>query len=144
MNTPTIRRLTPSCRHQLPRITPSAPLIFVEDTGIPVDKGEVIGHDMIMRDSGSGGYEIYDLGNNAILANYPLGQVGIAWQFIGLGEFDGADTSDMILQDGDTGALEVYDISNNLITWQRRSGRSGSTGSRLALAISPGTPTRPT
>ncbi len=72
--------------------------------------------DMIMTELNTGGYEIYDLGNNAILANYPLGQVGIAWQFVGLGDFNGTDTSDMILQNGDTGALELYDISNNTIT----------------------------
>ena len=34
---------------------------------------------MIMRDGNNGNYEIYDLGNNGILAAAPLGQVGLEW-----------------------------------------------------------------
>jgi T5SS/PEP-CTERM-associated repeat protein len=71
--------------------------------------------DMFLRD-GTGSFEIYNLGNNAILAAYPLGQVGQDWQFVGLGGFNGADTADMILRNSGTGAFEVYDISNNNIT----------------------------
>jgi hypothetical protein len=36
--------------------------------------------DMIMRDGTNGDYEIYDIGSNAILAAYPLGQIGLEWQ----------------------------------------------------------------
>ena len=71
---------------------------------------------MIMRDGNNGNYEIYDLGNNAILAAGLLGQVGTEWQVAGVGGFDGTDTSDMILRDSNNGAFEVYDISNNNIT----------------------------
>jgi hypothetical protein len=45
---------------------------------------------MIMRDGMNGDYEIYDIGNNAILAAYPLGQVGLGWQVAGLGGLYGA------------------------------------------------------
>ena len=53
---------------------------------------------MIMRDGSNGDYEIYDIGNNAILGAYSLGQVNVEWAVAGLGGFDGADTSDMLLR----------------------------------------------
>jgi Lipase (class 3) len=71
---------------------------------------------MILRDGGNGDFEIYDLGNNAILGAAFLGTVGLDWQFVGLGGFYGTDTSDMILRNSGTGAFEVYDVSNNNIT----------------------------
>ena len=76
--------------------------------------------DMILRASNTsliaGQYEIYDIGNNAILAASVLGQVGTDFQFAGLGSFFGSDTTDMLLRSATTGAFEVYDISNNNIT----------------------------
>jgi probable HAF family extracellular repeat protein len=81
--------------------------------------------DMILRHGADGQYEIYDIGNNAILAGYSLGQVGTDWQFVGLGGFNGADTTDMVLRSSSTGAFEVYDISNNNIT---SAGSLGSVG----------------
>jgi hypothetical protein len=71
--------------------------------------------DMILRRA-DGTYEIYDIGNNAILAGYQLGQVGTDWKFVGLGGFNGTDTTDMLLRSASTGGFEVYDISNNNIT----------------------------
>ena len=76
--------------------------------------------DMILRASNpspiAGQYEIYDIGNNAILAASVLGQVGTDFQFAGLGRFFGSDTTDMLLRSASTGGFEVYDISNNNIT----------------------------
>jgi VCBS repeat-containing protein len=77
--------------------------------------------DMILRGSNTspdvaGHYEIYNLGNNAILAGSELGQVGTDWRFTGLGRFFGSDTTDMLLRNSSTGAFEVYDIANNNIT----------------------------
>jgi hypothetical protein len=72
--------------------------------------------DMILRHGADGQYEIYDIGNNAILAAHQLGQVGTNWQFAGLGGFNGSDTTDMLLRNSGTGGFEVYDISNNNIT----------------------------
>jgi hypothetical protein len=46
----------------------------------------------------AGQYEIYDIGNNSILAPFSLGQVGTDWQFAGLGRFNGSDTTDMLLR----------------------------------------------
>jgi Ca2+-binding RTX toxin-like protein len=77
--------------------------------------------EMVLRGSNTspavaGQYEIYDIGNNAILAAYQLGQVGTDWAFVTLGGFFGSDTTDMILRNSSTGGFEVYDISNNNIT----------------------------
>ncbi len=69
--------------------------------------------DMILRNSSNGYYEIYDLGNNAILGAGFLGQVGAEWQVAGVGAFNAPDTSDMILRNSNTGQFEIYDISNN-------------------------------
>ena len=73
--------------------------------------------DMILRASRAvSQYEIYDIGNNSLLAGYDLGQIGNNWQYAGLGRFFGSDTTDMLLRNGGTGGFEVYDISNNNIT----------------------------
>jgi hypothetical protein len=81
--------------------------------------------DMIMRDAGNGDYEIYDIGNNALLVGYSLGQVGGDWQIAGVGSFNGSDTADMLLRDSNTGAFEVYDINNNQVTYAAGMGQVG-------------------
>jgi probable HAF family extracellular repeat protein len=87
---------------------------------------------MVLRGANSsaviaGQYEIYDIGNNAILAGYSLGQVGTDFQFAGLGRFFDGDTVDMMLRSASTGAFEVYDIANNNITNAAALGTVGMT-----------------
>ena len=87
--------------------------------------------DMILRGSNTspavmGQYEIYDIGNNAILANYQLGQVGTNRSFVTLGGFNGSYTTDMLLRNSKTGGFEVHDISNNNIN---NAGFLGNVGS---------------
>jgi hypothetical protein len=53
---------------------------------------------MVLRQSGNGQYEIYNLGNNSILAAHLLGQVGTDWGFVTLGGFNDGDSSDMLLR----------------------------------------------
>ena len=72
--------------------------------------------DMMLRRGADGIFEIYNVGNGAILAAFELGQVGTEWQFAGLGGFFSNDTSDMLLRNANTGGFELYDISNNQIT----------------------------
>jgi hypothetical protein len=72
--------------------------------------------EMILRHGSDGHYAIYDLGSNAILAGYSLGQVGTEWQFAGLGNFNGNNATGMLLRNSSTGQFEVYDIVNNNIT----------------------------
>ncbi len=69
--------------------------------------------DMIMSQASTGNYEIYDLGNNAVLAGYSSNNAASPWQVIGLGDFNGTDSSDMMLQNTSTGGLEIVDVSNN-------------------------------
>jgi hypothetical protein len=70
-------------------------------------------------------YEIYDIGGNAILSAYALGNVASPWTFAGLGGFNGNDTSDLMLRNSSTGALEIYDVSNNSITGSAAIGAVG-------------------
>jgi glucose/arabinose dehydrogenase len=72
--------------------------------------------DMILRRGADGMYEIYNLGNSAILAAFQLGQVGTEWQFVEHRPFYGSDSGDMLLRSSTTGGFELYDISNNQIT----------------------------
>lgn len=81
--------------------------------------------DLIMRDGSTGNYEICDIGNNAILAGYPLVRVGTEWQLAGLGGFNGHDTSDMALRDSNNGNFEIYDISNNNVSGTADLGQVG-------------------
>jgi len=71
--------------------------------------------DMILGRA-DGQYEIYDIGNNALLAAYQLGIVGTDYKYVALGNFNGTDTTDMLLRSSSNGAFEVYNINNNQIT----------------------------
>src|SRR5262249_43150164 len=70
---------------------------------------------MVLRNAGNGSatYQIYNLGNNSILANSALAQVGSDWGFVTLGNFNLSDPSDMLLRNSTSGAFQVYDIANN-------------------------------
>jgi hypothetical protein len=82
---------------------------------------------MVLRQTSNGQYEIYNLGNNSILAAYWLGQVGTDWGFVTLGGFNDGDTSDMLLRNSTSGAFQVYNIApnNNNITASARLGTVG-------------------
>jgi hypothetical protein len=68
---------------------------------------------MVLRNSGNGQYQIYNLGNNSILASYWLTQVGTDSSFVTLGAFNDGHTSDMLLRNSNSGAFQVYDIAPN-------------------------------
>jgi hypothetical protein len=90
--------------------------------------------DMVLR-RGDGTYEIYDIGNNAIVAAYALGQVGTDWQFAGLGGFQAGSTIDMFLRrqstTGPAGSFEIYNISNNNVTNAALLGQLGLLGGEV-------------
>jgi hypothetical protein len=72
---------------------------------------------MILRDSNSGGLEVYDINNNAITNAAFIGTVGLDWQFSGVGNFSGVPgETDLLLRNNKTGGLEVYNIANNQLT----------------------------
>src|SRR5262249_29717263 len=68
---------------------------------------------------------VYNVGSNAILAGYSLGQIASGWQFAGLGRFFGTDSADMMLRNSVTGAFQVYDTMNNNITTTSLLGQVG-------------------
>src|SRR5207248_3172174 len=94
-------------------------------------------NDMILRNTHTGGVEVYDLSNNQITAANFMGTVGLNRQFSGVGNFSGRGTSDMILRDSNTGGLEVYDINNNQITGAARLGQIGLDWQLGGLAADP-------
>ena len=72
--------------------------------------------DMLLRNSTSGNFQVYNISNNQITGSASLGAVGLNWQFAGVGNFSIAGESDMMLRNADTGDFQVYNISNNQIT----------------------------
>ena len=72
---------------------------------------------MILRNSNTGGLEVYDISNNQITGAAFIGNVGLDWQFSGVGNFSSIPgETDLLLRNSNTGGLEVYDINNNQIT----------------------------
>jgi len=72
--------------------------------------------DMLMRNTTTGGFQVYNIANNQITGSAFLGTVGLDWQVAGFGPMHGRGESDMVLRSVNTGAFLAYDISNNQIT----------------------------
>jgi hypothetical protein len=70
---------------------------------------------MIMRNTKTGGLEVYDIANNQITGAAFMGTAGLDWQVAGFGPLNGAGSSDMVLRNVNSGAFEVYNIANNQI-----------------------------
>jgi hypothetical protein len=45
--------------------------------------------DMLLRNSSTGGLEVYDINSNQITGTAFIGTVGLDWQFSGVGNFSG-------------------------------------------------------
>jgi hypothetical protein len=72
---------------------------------------------MILRNSNTGGLEVYDIANNQLTGASFIGNVGVEWQFSGVGNFSSVPgETDLLLRNVNTGGLELYDISNNQLT----------------------------
>jgi hypothetical protein len=69
----------------------------------------------LLRNSKTGGLEVYDINNSTITGAAFLGTVGLDWQFAGIAAANGAGTSDLVLRNVNTGASEVYDIAGNTL-----------------------------
>ena len=93
--------------------------------------------DMLMRNSNTGAFELYDIGNNAITFAGPMGQVGLEWSVVGFGPIDGAGTSDMLMRNTNTGAFEIFDIGNNQLTNAAAMGQVGNEWSVAGIAADP-------
>ncbi len=90
----------------------------------PVPPAGTMAQLVMVRDS-DGAYEFYDIGHNTILLDGPLGQIDPAWQAVGMGGFDGADTADLLMRNPSTGAFEIDDVTNNAITGSVALGQVG-------------------
>src|SRR5258708_23645562 len=70
--------------------------------------------DLILRETtgaNTGQLDAFDLGGNSILGASALGALGLNWQPIGLGAFNGiSNEADLIMRDMNTGNIEYIDI----------------------------------
>jgi hypothetical protein len=72
--------------------------------------------DMMLRDPGSGAFEIVDVSNNNAGSPIPIGNAGLEWTVSGFGDFSGQpNETDMLMRDSNNGDFEVYDIANNTV-----------------------------
>src|SRR5256885_5235048 len=94
---------------------------------------------MILRNSKTGGLEVYDINNNQITGAAFIGTVGLDWQFAGIAAANGAGTSDLLLRNVNTGAFEVYDIANNQLTGAAPLGSVGLDWQLGGFAVNPPT-----
>jgi hypothetical protein len=81
--------------------------------------------DLVLRNSTTGGLEVYDISNNQITGAAFLGTVGLDWQFAGIAPANGAGSSDLVLRNVNPGAFEVYNIASNQITGAAGLGQVG-------------------
>ena len=64
---------------------------------------------MLMRNSNTGVFEVFDIRNNAITAAVPMGQVGLEWSIAGFGDFSAqANETDMLMRNSNTGVFEAF------------------------------------
>jgi hypothetical protein len=80
---------------------------------------------MMMRNTNTGAFMVYDISNDQITSSSLLGTVGLEWQVAGFGPMNGAGTSDMVLRNVNTGAFQVYNIANNQLTGSASLGAVG-------------------
>jgi Peptidase M10 serralysin C terminal len=81
---------------------------------------------MIMSNPGTGAYEIYNIGGNAVLAAYFLGQAAPPWAFVAFGTFRAGDMADMLLRNTSTGAFQASYVSGNSIVGATQLGAVGT------------------
>jgi len=53
--------------------------------------------DLLLRNSTTGGLEVYDINNNQLTGAAFVGAVGLDWQFAGVAAANGSGTSDLVL-----------------------------------------------
>jgi hypothetical protein len=72
---------------------------------------------MLLRNSSTGAFEVYDISNNKITGSASLGTIGLSWNISGFGNFDGAGgLTEMMLRNSSTGAFELYHINGNTLS----------------------------
>ena len=81
--------------------------------------------DLLLRNSNTGGLEVYNINNNQLTSAAFIGTVGLDWQFAGIAPIHAAGASDLVLRNVNSGAFEVYDIANNQLTGAASLGQVG-------------------
>jgi hypothetical protein len=71
--------------------------------------------DLLLRNSKTGGLEVYDIANNQLTGAAFIGTVGLDWQFAGIAPIHAPGASDLVLRNVNTGQFEVYDIAGNTL-----------------------------
>jgi hypothetical protein len=100
---------------------------------------------MILRNSNTGQFEVFDISNNQITFATGMGQAGLEWQVSGFGDFSSnPGETDMLMRNSSNGVFVIYDISNNGITTFADMGRWDWSGRLPASAISAASPMKPT
>jgi hypothetical protein len=95
--------------------------------------------DMIMRNTTTGGLEVYDIANDQITNAAFLGTVGLDWQFAGVAPVHGPGASDLVLRNVNTGQFEGYNIANNQLTGAALLGTVGLDRQLGGFAVDPPT-----
>src|SRR5207245_3288689 len=90
---------------------------------------DVCSSDLLLRNSKTGGFEVYDIGNNNITNAAALGTVGLDFQVAGFGDFNRDGGTDMILRNRNTGQFELYNIRKD-----RKSTRLNSSHGSISYA----------
>jgi hypothetical protein len=80
-----------------------------------------------------GTYEIFDIGQNSILAAYQLPPISTQWTVKGLGDFEGTDTDDMMMRNS-AGALTIYNLNSNNLIGSASMGQVGPEWSPVGFA----------
>jgi hypothetical protein len=95
--------------------------------------------DLLLRNSKTGGLEVYDIANNQLTGAAFIGTVGLDWQFAGIASIHAPGASDLVLRNVNTGAFEVYDIAGNTLAGAASLGQVGLDWQLGGFAVDPPT-----
>jgi hypothetical protein len=95
--------------------------------------------DLLLRNSKTGGLEVYDIANNQLAGAAFIGTVGLDWQFAGIAPIHAPGASDLVLRNVNTGAFEVYDIAGNTLVGAASLGQVGLDWQLGGFAVDPPT-----
>ena len=92
---------------------------------------------MIMRNSNTNAYDLFDIRNNQIVGAHQIAAVGSQLQLAGFADINGDGTQDMVLRDSRNGSFEYYDIVNGQVTAEGVLGQSGLEWTVVGLTDDP-------
>jgi hypothetical protein len=93
--------------------------------------------DLLLRNSKTGGLEVYDISDNQLTGAAFIGTVGLDWQFAGVASVHATGASDLVLRNVNSGAFEVYDIAANTLVGAASLGAVGLDWQLGGFAVDP-------